>query len=353
MEDLVLKRLRQKHSTLSSLVVVLLLGISTTSRAETYDFPQRCSAPGVIKCVGFDSASDIAGGYGDNSGIFAGQKAAPQLDTSMKASGNSSLLFTIFSNTGADASGSYFTNFSTDLLTQFGEGEEFYIQWRQRFSPQFLIKQTWQGSGGWKQSIIGEGDRPGGILTFSCTQLEVVTQNTSLNGFPQMYHSCGGKDDQYQGIQSSYGASDFKLQNAMPSPFCLWSRATLGDTTGCFVYKANQWMTFQVHVKIGTWYQNDGNYHRDSWVELWVAEEGQPSQLVVSRRDYDLANESPAAKYGKVWLLPYATNKSSSATYPTAYTWYDELIISRTRVPDPGSSTPNQPPAAPTGLTVK
>src|ERR1700694_3986991 len=101
------------------------------------DFAIRCAQPGVIKCVGFDTASDIAGAYGDNSGILSGQ-TTPVLDSSVSASGASSLKFTIPSMSGSDTSGSFFTNFSTDLLTQFGESSEFYVQWRQRFSSEFL-----------------------------------------------------------------------------------------------------------------------------------------------------------------------------------------------------------------------
>ena len=66
------------------------------------------------------------------------------------------------------------------------------MQWRQRFSPEFL-RTSYRDGGGWKQAIVGEGDRPGATV-YSCTQLEIVTQNTYQRGFPQMYHSCGGKD---------------------------------------------------------------------------------------------------------------------------------------------------------------
>jgi hypothetical protein len=59
---------------------------------------------------------------------------------------------------------------------RFGEGQEFYVQWRQRFSRAFL--ETRFPGGGWKQAIIGEGDRPGYApddkVVWSCTQLEVV-----------------------------------------------------------------------------------------------------------------------------------------------------------------------------------
>jgi hypothetical protein len=95
-------------------------------------------------------------------------------------------------------------------------------------------------------------------------------------------------------------------------------------------------MTFQVHVQVGRWYRNDRNYHQDSAIELWVAEEGKSSQLVISRRRYDIANVNPAAKYGKVWLLPYHTGKNPAQAHAVGYVWYDELIVSRTKIPDPG-----------------
>jgi hypothetical protein len=199
---------------------------------------------------------------------------------------------------------------------QFGEGEEFYVQWRQRFSAEFLAAH-YAGGGGWKQVIVGEGDRSG-TAAHSCTQLELVIQNTYQRGFPQMYHSCGGKDGRYESLEEPYPPYDYKLQNAIPSPGCLYSRPKVPPCVG---YKPNQWMTFQVHVQVGTWYRNDRNYRRDSTVELWVADEGKPSILVISRRDYDIANLNPAAKYGKVWLLPNHTGKDPSQAHPHAYVW--------------------------------
>ena len=109
------------------------------------------------------------------------------------------------------------------------------------------------------------------------------------------------------------------------------------------MYRPDQWMTFQIHVKVGTWYKNDRKYHGDSIVQLWVADEGQPSKLVIDfspksdSHGYDLANEDPINKYGKIWLLPYQTHKDPTQVHPICYTWYDELIISRTKIPDPGT----------------
>ena len=95
-------------------------------------------------------------------------------------------------------------------------------------------------------------------------------------------------------------------------------------------------MTFQIQVKVGHWYRNDRRYRRDSTVRLWVAEEGRSSRLAVDETNYDLANNNPTARYGKLWLLPYHSGKNPAQPHPTAYTWYDELVISRSRIADPG-----------------
>jgi len=308
--------------------------------------------------VGFDQASDISNTqWGANTGIDTSAPGVPVLDSSVKASGNSSIKFTIPSNSGANSSGVYWANFSTDLLTQFGENSDFYVQWRQRFSPEFLTT-IYQGGGGWKQAIIGTGDKPGcttsnsANCSSSCTTLEVVTQNTYQRGFPQMYNSCTGSASHgaYAGFEEPFGSYDFKLQNAMPSPYCLYSQ--LGSANNnCFRYFPNEWMTFQVHIHTGNFVTNEW---QNSHVDMWVAREGQASQQVFNYGPTALSAGTQGELFGKVWLLPYDTGKDPSQSHPTAYTWYDELIISRTRIPDPGSSTVlPSPPAAPSSLAIQ
>jgi hypothetical protein len=311
--------------------------------------------------VGFDAASDITGTYGDNSGTLSGT-VAPVLDTSVRASGASSLKFTIPSNSGAGASGSYFTNFSPDLSVQFGGNEEFYIQWRQRFSAEFLATR-FDGGGGWKHVIIGTGDQPSQLYA-SCTALETVVQNTNQRGFAQMYNSCSGSTSHgpYQPFEESFGSFDFKLQNARSSPYCLYSQGQTNPKTffppsgNCLGYFADEWMTFQVMIRTGP---RVGDEFVDSFVSLWVARQNQPSEQVLEWGPYNLTAGSPGSnqRFGKIWLLPYHTGKSASQSHPTGYTWYDELIISHNRIGDPtaGSSTPPSSsdttrPSAPGGL---
>jgi len=299
------------------IMLLFLFGCATKhSLIEGASFEARCHAPEVVRCIGFDSQAEVDRYLYPPWGTTQ-KRGAVAID--VKASGDGALRFEVPSLSGSDTSGNFSLNFADDLSTQFGEGEEFYVQWRQRFSPEFLGT-YYLKSGGWKQITIGEGDRPG-FTAPGCTQLELVVVNSYQAGFVQMYHSCGGKDGQFEGLG------------------------------GGGRYYADEWMTFQVHVKIGTWYRNDRNYHHDSTIQLWVAREGRPSQLEVdlspepatvfgiqvpgSGTGYDLANDNPSAKYGKVILTVYQTGKDPTQNHPNGYVWYDELIISRAKIPDP------------------
>src|SRR4051812_16657602 len=98
----------------------------------------KISAPGVIKYVAFDAAA-LAGVFGDVMGVSInpGQTnpVAPVLDTTVKSCGNNSIKFTIPSLSSAGPSGQWWTNFSDDRLTQFGEGQFFSCQYEIKMSP--------------------------------------------------------------------------------------------------------------------------------------------------------------------------------------------------------------------------
>ena len=147
----------------------------------------------MLKCIGFDDTADfntgtggLNGAYSQNAGIVPPWNTSDYTratrDTSVKASGGSSLKFTIPPNSGSDSSGAYFTNFSQDLSVQFDGGQEFFVQWRQRFSPEYLA--DYAGGGGFKQVIIGTGDQAGAPKTIfsSCSSLEVVLHNHYQKG---------------------------------------------------------------------------------------------------------------------------------------------------------------------------
>ena len=219
-------------------LVALTLAAATAAPAQTAadaDFAARSTAPGVVRVIGFDAAADFNSGsgatngaYGQNFGILPPSGTSDYTsairDTALKASGSGALRFTIPSNTSADTSGAYFVNFSSDLATRFGANSHFFIQWRQRFTSEFITRK-YQGGGGFKQVIIGSGDHAGAIWS-SCSSLELVQANYYQSGFPILYNSCSGSASHgaYDGFYEPYGAYDFKLQNARPSPFCLYSQ---------------------------------------------------------------------------------------------------------------------------------
>jgi chitodextrinase len=332
------------------------------------DFAQRCSGVGVVRCFSFDTDTDFnkgsggtQGAYGQNFGIMppygTSDFTKATRDTTVAADGASSLKFTIPSNSGSDSSGAWFGNFSSDLSVQFGENSEFYWQWRQRFSPEFL-NTFFQPGDGWKHGNVTTGDQPTRVYS-SCEALGVTMQNILQRGFLQMYHSCTGSTSHgaYDAFQKNI-AGDWHLQPGRPSPYCLYSQQFTNPVSyfppkgNCFGYFANEWMTFQMRVKTGPRVNDE---FTNSFIQLWVAREGQPSELVIDWGPYKLSAGAPSEnqKYGKIWLTPYNTNKNPSQVHPTAYTWYDSLIISRQRIPDPGVSSPTQAPLAPSNLAVK
>lgn len=308
--------------------------------AADRDFKQRAHAPGVINAWGFDSTNDTSGStLAGVAHIDPGSSGVPPtLDGATKASGNSALKMTIASQSGANGAGSWSDNFRDNLSRTVGSGGEFYVQWRQRFSSSFLsTNYVSTGNNGWKQMSMSEGDRAG-TPVYSCVDIDIPVQNTQMRGIAQMYHSCGVKDGKYEPLDVETGGFIYPqygptLNCKYPGPY---------SEPQCFRYKADQWMTFQARVKVGTWYSNNGVYSHDSIVQMWEAAEGQPSVLVMDRSPgsgtgYDLVNLNPSvSKYGKIWLLPYHTGKDSTQVTPSANVWYDEVIVSTSRINDPG-----------------
>src|SRR5262249_12257829 len=152
------------------------------------------------------------------------------------------------------------------------------------FSPEFLNLT----GGGFKQVGIGTGDKatctsenpypvgPNSGCYTSCTDLGLVVNDYYDSNFPILYHSCSqstshGPYDPF----FEFTGSDFKLQNAREAPYCLYSQSPDLTTAAnffppsgnCFGYSANEWMTFQVHVKIGP---KVGDEFKDSYIDLWT-----------------------------------------------------------------------------------
>ena len=379
---------RNKTSIRYLALAITLLGLPM---AHADDYSTVCAASGVVRCVGFESPVAQAvyadpGQDANNDGN--GTYSYGYVDNTVAASGTSSFHFVVPAFAQQDSSGEVHFNFDPTLNTSFGQGQEFYVQFRIKMDSNYLSNAYLIGNscptpdgtprlttadcpgdtlyGGMKQIIIGPQDTSTVGTQYgkhwSCEVPHIVI-TMGYNQAPVMYHSCG----YYEPFNPAYvppGASfpSYLNQSAIACGGVLPLTSPAPDP--CVKYVANQWMTIQIHVKVGHWYlvspttlKGDYNMRRDSQVDMWLAQENQPSVLVESMVFYDIRNDASDASlnqpgapynYGKVWLLPYNTFRDPNAgPYPVANVWYDNVIIASHRLPDPGVSV--QPPTNLTG----
>jgi len=288
-------------------------------------FQSRCTASGVILCQGFDDLADF-----DDAIYPAGDGSIrATLDTTVKASGNGSLQFEIPGLTSANTSGYW-----DKILPQaFAEGDTFYVQFRQRFTPEMFNNMSGLG---WKQLILSN-------RSASCANIEIATVNGYYGGYPSMYDRCG------YGFQKDIGNFDRLLQHSEDWPSnphpnewveCHSQNIKPPPEGGCFFYKANDWMVFYYKVHIGTWGQPN------SYVKAWVGYEGEELHMFMNNDPWtaypnDSENLSSSVNsYNRLILLVYDTRKDPTFDHPTAYTWYDELIVSTEPIAAPFGETP-------------
>jgi hypothetical protein len=255
-----------------------------------------------------------------------------------------SLKLTILNGYFQGEPGWFSYNFSADLSKRFGEGGEFFIQYRERIDPARLVGSNFTNAEGMKMDITTEGDAPG-MQVGDCGNSpgEIVTIQDGPGGqYPVLYHNCGYSGGMYAFMQSPYqviqlgGIVDTNFLDQIYSgcPHYDMQGTPSSDPT-CWNYVGNEWLTVQKHVKIGKFNQPT------SVMEVWLSHEGQPSVLTTGAADAALVNDGTGTgKYGKVVLLPYDTGATS---HVNTAVWYDDLIIATRRIPDPDNGVPNAP----------
>lgn len=319
-------------------------------------FTTKCAQPGVIKCFGFDSPTELyyawdstqaacntalAGKSNNQFGptrigpgntiatVQNGQCVYPTIDTSMKNAGVGALKFVVASNSGSDSSGSFTEPFKRNADGTFPYiapgsplGNVAYMQFYQRFDTNFLSNVYQCGTdgtescGGWKQ-VIWYGNPPNGS---SSSLIEVTHNDGNQKGIPMMYGQQGHDDYGYHDIRGCF--YNFNGLNTYPEPPCIR-------------YKPNQWMEFTVRVEV-----RGAPNAPESRVQLWV--------------DGSLAIDVGFAKInwgstdgqglGAFEITPYHTRKYSGQAHPAATTWVDSLIISTQPIAMVTGSSP--PPTA-------
>ena len=258
------------------------------------NFQSRCQAPGVVKCVSFDSRSQTD---------MPGRVGSATVDTAIKASGAGSMLVDIPASAGEGPG-----NITTTLGRDFGEGSSLYFQWRQRFSPAMVDGAL--GGVGFKQFVLYDQSPSGNV--------EVYMLNQGYRGFPVMATSMGR-----QQMQKREGGSTTLMWNP-GGVICAQN-----DLTRCLRYHPNEWMTFYYEQHIGTWGQ------ANSTVKVYMAREGQPlQQFIHYDKEWRFDKDDETSAYRQIWLGPYSMNRTGGG-FPAASTWIDEFIISTQPIADP------------------
>jgi hypothetical protein len=355
-----------------------------TSGAMTFD--QACALSTTISCWGFENETDLYywwpqgtacdsdpflrnhpnGGphgfgldrQGSKGNIIANvdnvarQCVYPKRDSTYASSGNSSLKFTMVSQSGPAASGDFTEVFKrignppNSRFARFGPGGEFWFRFSMRQSSSLIttvLRAVSGGFGGVKRVIIHGYE--------SSETLEETINDGWQRRLPQMYSNSGRED---YGIQNVIGCT---LKNP--------DVASSYTEPPCRKFKADVWRSYQVHVKVA-----DNAQKNNGLVELYIDDEPTPI-IRVTNADMSTACGPPYTEsalwdglcngYGKFSFTLYSTNKDASQTHPEAYMWIDDVVISHVRVPrlegtivGGGSGGGDlSPPAAPTGLRIQ
>jgi hypothetical protein len=273
-------------------------------------FDRRCRAPGVIRCYGFDAAEDLADYYEPPA---SGSRA--DIDRQMKTSGAGALHFRVPANpTNGELTGLFGINFADDWSVVIGSGESVFVQWRQRFSSSFL-DDAWDGSGH-RQAAITLGDRIGASAGVRSSP-GVTLGNFYYRGLPELSDTTG-----------------VPFHVDVPGESCVYSQNAAGcnscqenDERLCALYRTNEWMTFQIGIRLGSAGSSDR-------VEAWVGKENEPSRKTVDV-EVTLPSDGGGNKaLGKVWFELTDSTFGSGPAIETE-TWIEELVISRARIEDP------------------
>lgn len=362
-----------------------------TSGNADLDWQRRSTAPGVVIAVGFDDIHDWARFNFDNSGCkpayqvrVDGRTAgcrANAYDTARRASGKGSVRFDIPSKSGQGVGGNIAIPFGDYDKNQFGENSEFWVSWRQRMDPYFFehhYAAIGGGSAAFKQVILAQGDIEPNIPGYACSENQIVViTSRGTNPHPTSYMECvryanfSESRTASNGLRSGEVTRQNKRVDASGRSNCIYysgDGVPPRDRSGCLAYRANQWITYTMHIKTGppgTAVSSSTKERQPGFIntvyELYVAYEGEDYQLahrqenlVVPRGQYYLGGDPNSkssynersgfvpndghalARFGKLWLLPYMTNKSKDEVTELASTWYDEVIVSRCPIAAPG-----------------
>lgn len=161
----------------------------------------------------------------------------------------------------------------------------------------------------------------------------------------------GGVGDQYTDFGTPYSGE--------PSQKNLYATNGYPKETRSFVYAPNQWMTFMIHVRPGTWATSGTNslgpdypgYH-NSLVELYgmydpAVVPGATMRLLHRRSGFCIGTTNDGSqgheRIGQFAVTTFMTAKWINDDHPLAQVWFSQIIMSKTRIAAPAIESTGVP----------
>jgi chitodextrinase len=211
---------------------------------------------------------------------------------------NGTIVFTIPSNSNANAGGEYRQNFSA-----IGEGEFVAFSYRIKADAAALNID----SPGRKEFILWRG-------ASSCTDLQLVQTHNGSKPVLVPYTDCGAR-----GFTTKIPNSGGNIQWHYPDFDCKYHAAKKGDYTNCAISHPDQWENFYVEVKIGNYRQPNSS------VTMWYRPDNGDWKRYIATSTYAF---NGTGGFEHFMLTVYMTGKDTSIGHPEGKVYYDQLIMS-------------------------
>lgn len=346
-----------------------------TQAPNDSNFNQRCFAPGVISCEGFDTVASFNQATSPNSGLYYQVSCQTwptpciERDTTNKVSGASSIKWDIYQtgSVSTNDEGGWYESFGCPIATtcsnakiiSFAQNSTFYAQVAFRADTAWATTQ-WEANPGPATSpkiFILHGSQNGSAN--SCSAEEITNINSGGTAAEQAYTDCGLRAlyTNLDGVTPDQGGSlPFLLQQGFTDPTPGYDCENAngnpqangagnhpspltpgGSGLGCFIYQSNTWYTIYYVVHIGTWGANNSS------IFAYIAPYGQPLKKFINIVNGSLNqdNSNNPDGYNMMELTQFMTGKQActvGTNCPSvAHVNYDEMVVSKNPIVDPST----------------
>jgi hypothetical protein len=280
-----------------------------------------------------------------------------QIDTTVAVEGGS-LRFTQESGSGPGDGGKYEVNPSKDGSVGVSVGNWVRLRYKVRYNCDYFyldcdpqspgyktarrVFPVVKGHGGFKMGQLAEvhrADGNGGSIFIDTAGVNTaVFANYKQTGFPGAYIWGWNRTIQAR-FPKIQGITNWDIQPGGPTTCLLYDPnnpvLTPWRDPGCYTLKADEWMTVQEDLYYGPC-ASISNSTLQSHLRLWIADEGQPFQLVMDTPiDLGCADiAEPGPMLGRMGFTTFMTGLEPSV-HPDAIAWLDNAWVARIEAPAP------------------